>query len=211
MGESSSIEFDNWLKDTLVNLNTDDEIFSPYIKGILDTDDSTEEKIEALEGIISEITESNIEQLCKEILHKWSLGSSAQPKKPTQSTESSSIDKRLSQLLEKQASCLPVATQAPATREQVALKKAILAQYAQVSGDEGDDDAADGRGAVGGLMKNNNAAVVDQEVKQKREQNKLDHKLKKEKDKEEREKQKAKAEERKDKEKKRTAKGERRR
>ena len=56
MGES--LEFDTWLKKTLIKLNTDDEIFSSYIKGILEADDSHEEKKEALEGIISGITVS---------------------------------------------------------------------------------------------------------------------------------------------------------
>ena len=55
MGEINSIEFDAWLKETLIKLNTDDEVFSPYIKGIMDTDDPIEEKTEALEGILASI------------------------------------------------------------------------------------------------------------------------------------------------------------
>lgn len=58
-----------------------------------------------------------------------------------------------------------------------------------MSGDEDDGSGGEGGakgGSKGGLAKNTNAAAVDLEVKQKREQNKLDHKLKKEKDKEER-------------------------
>lgn len=52
--------FEEYLKETLVRLNTDDEVFSPYITGILDTDDTPEEKAEALEGIIAEITVSHL-------------------------------------------------------------------------------------------------------------------------------------------------------
>ena len=51
-------DFDVWLKDTLVNLNTDDEVFSPYIKGILEGDESSDEKFEALQGILEQITVS---------------------------------------------------------------------------------------------------------------------------------------------------------
>lgn len=58
MGETASLEFETWLRETLVKLNTDDEIFSSYIKGILDTEDSSEEKLEALQSIMSEITVS---------------------------------------------------------------------------------------------------------------------------------------------------------
>ena len=56
MASAIRVNFDVWLKKTLVDLNTDDEIFSPYITGILETDDPDEEKEEALQGIISGIT-----------------------------------------------------------------------------------------------------------------------------------------------------------
>lgn len=210
MGETATLEFDTWLRETLVKLNTDDEIFSPYIKGILDTDDSSEEKTEALQGIISEITDNNIDNLCSEILAKWMSGSASSGKSTQNVATTSAIDNRLAELLEKQAGCASSSTPQAPTKEQAALKKAILAQYAEVSGDEEEDDD-NKSGASAALVKNNNAASVDREVQEKREASKLEHKLKKDKDKEEREKQKSKAEERKDKEKKRTQKGERRR
>lgn len=52
---NSTEEFSLWLKKKLIDLNTDDEVFSPYILGILEADDSEEEKSEALLGILSEI------------------------------------------------------------------------------------------------------------------------------------------------------------
>lgn len=55
---AAAVEFDSWLKKTLIKLNSDDEVFSPYIKGIVDTDDPIEEKKESLEGILSSITVS---------------------------------------------------------------------------------------------------------------------------------------------------------
>ncbi|XP_069955704.1 coiled-coil domain-containing protein 43 isoform X2 [Cherax quadricarinatus] len=73
MAEALPCDFDSWLKNTLVILNTDDEVFSPYIKGILEGDETTEEKLEALQGILTEITENGIDDLCQDILKKWNL------------------------------------------------------------------------------------------------------------------------------------------
>lgn len=56
MAEALPCDFDVWLKDTLIALNTDDEVFSPYIKGILEGEENKEEKVEALQGILTEIT-----------------------------------------------------------------------------------------------------------------------------------------------------------
>lgn len=47
-------EFQTWLNDQLRQLNTDESVFGAYIIGILEGDEETqEEKIEALEGILS--------------------------------------------------------------------------------------------------------------------------------------------------------------
>lgn len=53
-------EFSIWLGKKLTELNTDESVFGSYIKGILDEDESSEEKIEALQGILSEIIENVI-------------------------------------------------------------------------------------------------------------------------------------------------------
>lgn len=47
--------FSVWLNDKLQKLNTDETVFGSYITGILEGDESHEEKVEALEGILSEI------------------------------------------------------------------------------------------------------------------------------------------------------------
>lgn len=53
---SSDIEdFSQWLNGKLRELNTDESIFGSYINGILEGDETIEEKREALEGILSEI------------------------------------------------------------------------------------------------------------------------------------------------------------
>lgn len=51
-------DFESWLSLKLQELNTDEGVFGNYIKGILDGDDSVDEKTEALEGILTEITVS---------------------------------------------------------------------------------------------------------------------------------------------------------
>lgn len=48
-------EFTIWLGKKLQALNTDEGVFGSYITGILDGDETLEEKAEALEDILSEI------------------------------------------------------------------------------------------------------------------------------------------------------------
>lgn len=47
--------FTKWLNNKLKSLNTDESIFGSYILGILEGDESTDEKREALEGVLSAI------------------------------------------------------------------------------------------------------------------------------------------------------------
>lgn len=48
--------FDSWLSKKLQALNTDEGVFASYIKGILEGDETEDEKTEALESILSGIT-----------------------------------------------------------------------------------------------------------------------------------------------------------
>lgn len=52
-------EFQPWLIDKLRSLKTDENIFGSYISGILESEESIDEKKDALEGILSEIVVSN--------------------------------------------------------------------------------------------------------------------------------------------------------
>jgi len=202
MAEALPCDFDEWLKDLLISLETDDEVFSPYIKSILDGDDTEEEKMEALQGIISEITDSGIDDVCQKILSTWqSIGNQVAPVKEMAQV---TLDDTLTKLLEEQKT-RTIATNKTVSKEQQSLKQAILAQYSQVSDGEEDSEEEEAGG-----MSSNVEAVIKAE-KDMREKNKMDAQQKKDKDKEDRIKQKAKDEERKDKEKKRTQKGERRR
>jgi hypothetical protein len=49
-------DFELWLSLKLRALNTDEGVFGTYIKGILEGEETLEDKTEALEGILSEIT-----------------------------------------------------------------------------------------------------------------------------------------------------------
>lgn len=48
--------FDSWLSKKLQALNTDEGVFGSYIKGILEGDETEDEKVEALESILAGIT-----------------------------------------------------------------------------------------------------------------------------------------------------------
>ncbi|EFA03808.1 coiled-coil domain-containing protein 43 [Tribolium castaneum] len=202
-------DFSSWLSRTLEELNTDESVFGSYIQGILDSDESCEEKSEALQGILSEIiqNEDEINKICNEILEKWQFHKRKEPP-PAQST-SEDVDTKLVKLLESQS--LATTKQKKYTEEEKKIREAILMQYSQMTDDE--DEAEDGNQAgdhkENGLEKNTNVQSVLQAEKVKREQAKLDSQRKKEKDKEDREKQKQLREEKK--EKRKTQKGERRR
>ncbi|KAK8395322.1 hypothetical protein O3P69_006184 [Scylla paramamosain] len=204
MAEAAACDFDEWLKDTLVALDTDDEVFSPYIKGILEGEENADEKLDALQGILSEITENGIDDLCQDILRKWNVRESNGPAK--ESNPQVSADECLARIMGEQAQM--VVTTRVRTQEEQNLKSAILAQYAQVS--DGEVTDSDAEEEVVGL-RNTNAEEVVRAEREKREKDKEESQRKKEKDKEDRLKQKSKDDERKEKEKKRTQKGERRR
>lgn len=213
-----------WLNGKLREFNTDEGIFGSYITGILEGDESSEEKTEALQEILAEIIESDSSAFITEILDRWkqchqaeSTADSAGPKLKLD------VDEQLAKLLENQK--LATKVEREYTEEERRIKQQILSQYSQLSEDEQEDDdddeasGAGGGGGVGGggggpssdglLQRNTNAADVQALVREKREQAKLESQQKKDKDKLDREKQKQLREEKK--EKRKTVKGERRR
>ncbi|XP_076767015.1 coiled-coil domain-containing protein 43 [Xylocopa sonorina] len=202
--------FDSWLSKKLQALNTDEGVFGSYIKGILEGDETEDEKTEALESILAGITDDNIGKHVNEILKAWAewlpVEEVAGSKVPVED-----VDVRLAKMLESQS--LPTTTQKSYTEEERRIREAILAQYSQMSDEEnsegdGEEDGASGGGDCG-IEKNTNAATIIQQEREKREKAKLESQRKKEKDKEDREKQKQLREEKK--EKRKTQKGERRR
>lgn len=57
---ASASEFEPWLNNKLKSLNTDEGVFGSYISGILDGEESLDDKKDALEGILSEFVVSAI-------------------------------------------------------------------------------------------------------------------------------------------------------
>ncbi|KAK1119865.1 hypothetical protein K0M31_012942 [Melipona bicolor] len=201
--------FDSWLNKKLQALNTDEGVFGSYIKGILEGDETEDEKTEALEGILAGITDDNISKHVKEILKAWAdylpVEEVAAAKVPVED-----VDVRLARMLESQS--LPTTTQRSYTEEERRIREAILAQYSQMSEEENSEGDGEEDGASGGdcgIEKNTNVSSIIQQEREKREKAKLESQKKKEKDKEDREKQKQLKEEKK--EKRKTQKGERRR
>lgn len=55
---ASMNHFEPWLTAKLKSLKTDEGVFGSYISGILESEESIDEKRDALEGILSEIVVS---------------------------------------------------------------------------------------------------------------------------------------------------------
>uniref|UniRef100_A0A182URX6 Coiled-coil domain-containing protein 43 n=1 Tax=Anopheles merus TaxID=30066 RepID=A0A182URX6_ANOME len=199
-------EFNSWLSSKLRASKADVSVFGSYITGILEGDENNEEKVEALEGILGAIIETELEPFINEILDKWNIchsQESAGASKPKLD-----VEVQLAKLLEGQK--LATKVEREYTEEERRIKEQILMQYSQLS--ESEPDEEDEEGATSSdpkLVKNTNFADVQALAREKREQAKLESQLKKEKDKQDREKQRQLREEKK--EKRKTVKGERRR
>ncbi|EDW12032.1 coiled-coil domain-containing protein 43 [Drosophila mojavensis] len=205
-------EFQTWLNDQLRQLNTDESVFGAYIIGILEGEEETQdEKIEALEGILSGTEASNIEELVASILQKW-LQSHPSADEPPKKGLDIDVNAQLAKLLEQQK-LQPAVKEREYTEEELRIKQQILAQYSQTAVSEEEDENTDGEsGEPSGssvMAPNTNKSDVANLAKEKREQARLESAAKKQKDKEDREKQKQLREEKK--EKRKTVKGERRR
>jgi len=206
--------FDSWLSVKLKALNTDENVFGFYIKGILEGEETQDEKIEALEGILGEISPTDgatQSDICREILSHWEeFQTAALDRKLTSEVD---VESKIAKIMEQQA--VSVVQQKTYTEEEKKLRKTILSQYAEVSeGDEEDNDDEDedsGEDRGMGLSRNTNAEEVMKADRAKKEGLRQEAAKKKEKDKADREKQKQQREERKEKEKKRTMKGEKKR
>lgn len=160
--------------------------------------------------------ENDIEKVIGDILDKWQ---NCQPSTaPAAAKQIEDVDTKLARLMETQH--IATVAQRQYTAEELRIREQILSQYSQVEFEdefEVDDENVTGGGSTKEpkepndpmMSKNTNALDVALLHKERREQARLDSKLKKEKDKEDREKQKQLREEKK--EKRKTVKGERRR
>merc|ERR1712071_218555 len=125
-------DFDTWLTFKLKSLDTDETVFGSYIKGILEGEESQDEKIEAIEGLLAEIAPSDDatqKDVCKEILDKWESFVSAASE--VKSEASVSVDLQIARIMEQQALC--VVPTRKSSEESKKLKQSILTLYATVS------------------------------------------------------------------------------
>lgn len=164
--------FNKWLTNKLKTLNTDESVFGSYILGILEGDESKDEKHEALEGILSaiivrivicrmlfsllsfkqfaktfafDLQEDDLENVIKEIIGEWEK---CQPTAETTSTESEDVDAKLARLLETKH--LATTVQRKYTEEELRIREQILSQYSQVEYDDGyEEENDDGAGTSG--------------------------------------------------------------
>ncbi|KAH7969115.1 coiled-coil domain-containing protein 43 isoform X1 [Rhipicephalus sanguineus] len=222
-------DFELWLADKLRALNIDPDVFGSYITGILEGNETEDEKSEALQGILTEVCEDALCDVKDEIFNKWSEYNERPAEGDVRVNDEQgkyNVEAKLVSLMEEQAKS--VVAEKNLSAEEQKLRQAILAQYGEVS--DGEEEVVTKSStesvappAASGvahkehyvpklvLARNTNAENVAQAEKEKREHSKQEHERKKAQDKLNREKQKQQAQERKDKERKRTQKGERRR
>ncbi|XP_039979537.1 coiled-coil domain-containing protein 43 [Xiphias gladius] len=206
-------EFERWLNDRLESLEVDCEVYGAYILGVLQEEESDEEKEDALQGILSAfLGEDSVEDVCKQIIEQWTeCCSRSAARKDADDAEVQAI----ASMIEKQAQI--VVKQKEVSEESKRRKEALLAQYANVTDDEDEAEEEEptcGNNLLGNdksLFRNTNVEEVLNRQKQKRDQARDDAQKKKEMDKVQREKDKLAKQDRKEKEKKRTQKGERKR
>uniref|UniRef100_A0A224YW15 Coiled-coil domain-containing protein 43 n=1 Tax=Rhipicephalus zambeziensis TaxID=60191 RepID=A0A224YW15_9ACAR len=222
-------DFELWLADKLRALNIDPDVFGSYITGILEGNETEDEKSEALQGILTEVCEDALCDVKDEIFNKWSEYNERPAEGDVRVNDEQgkyNVEAKLVSLMEEQAKS--VVAEKNLSVEEQKLRQAILAQYGEVSDGEEEvvtkssTESVVAPSAASGaapkehyvpklLARNTNAENVAQAEKEKREHSKQEHERKKAQDKLNREKQKQQAQERKDKERKRTQKGERRR
>uniref|UniRef100_A0A4W5MZS2 Coiled-coil domain-containing protein 43 n=1 Tax=Hucho hucho TaxID=62062 RepID=A0A4W5MZS2_9TELE len=214
-------EFEKWLNDRLDSLEVDQEVYGAYILGILQEEESDEEKEDALLGILSAFLEDEkLEDVCKEIISQWAESCARSATKNKEDAEVLAI----ANLIEKQAQIVVKQKEvSQESRKRKEAKEAVLAQYANITDDEEyplfldinteaeEEEQAFPPSGDKSLFKNTNVEEVLSRKKQQRDQAKEDSHKKKETDKMQREKDKLARQDRKDKEKKRTQKGERKR
>uniref|UniRef100_A0A3Q0RWZ8 Coiled-coil domain-containing protein 43 n=1 Tax=Amphilophus citrinellus TaxID=61819 RepID=A0A3Q0RWZ8_AMPCI len=201
-------EFESWLNDRLDSLEVDREVYGAYILGILQEEESDEEKEDALQGILSAFLEENtVEDVCKQIIKQWVECCRRSTAKRDAEVQA------IASMIEKQAQI--VVKQKEVSEESKKRKEALLAQYANITDEEEaeEEEPTSGNIITGNdkLFKNTNVEEVLNRQKQKRDQAREDAQKKKETDKMQREKDKLAKQDRKEKEKKRTQKGERKR
>ncbi|XP_054657682.1 coiled-coil domain-containing protein 43 [Grus americana] len=204
--------FAAWLAGRLEALGLDRAVYGAYIQGLLREEESDEERLEALRGVLAACLEEDLlNDVCREVVEKWSESQIVDTKEKKEDEIQA-----IASMMEKQAKI--VVKPKEVSQEEKQRKAALLAQYANVTDEEDGEDEQDGStatavniGSEKSLFRNTNVEDVVNARKLERELLRDEFQKKKEQDKLQREKDKLAKQERKEKEKKRTQKGERKR
>ncbi|XP_072212662.1 coiled-coil domain-containing protein 43 [Excalfactoria chinensis] len=204
--------FGAWLATRLEALGLDRAVYGAYIAGLLREEESEEERLEALRGVLAACLEEDLlSDVCREVVEKWSESQIVDAKE-----EKEDEVQAITSMMEKQARIIVKPKEI--SQEEKQRKEALLAQYANVTDEEDGDDEQDSStatavhiGSEKSLFRNTNVEDVLNARKLERELLRDEFQKKKEQDKLQREKDKLAKQERKEKEKKRTQKGERKR
>ncbi|XP_029878524.1 coiled-coil domain-containing protein 43 [Aquila chrysaetos chrysaetos] len=204
--------FAAWLAARLEALGLDRAVYGAYIQGLLREEESDEERLEALRGVLAACLEEDLlNDVCREVVEKWSESQTVDAKEKKEDEIQA-----IASMMEKQAKI--VVKPKEVSQEEKQRKAALLAQYANVTDEEDGEDEQDGStatavniGSEKSLFRNTNVEDVLNARKLERELLRDEFQKKKEQDKLQREKDKLAKQERKEKEKKRTQKGERKR
>ena len=149
-------QFEEWLTMKLQELNTDETVFLPYIVGILEGDEETEEeKKEGIVGLLSD--EAAIEETLNEIFVKWKESSeSCQALVETVTEDVSKLDiTRQMQLITQEKIATHRVNKTEKTEEEKKVKAAILSGYSGETEEDGENGDSDR-----GLVSNSNAEAV---------------------------------------------------
>ncbi|XP_017526474.3 coiled-coil domain-containing protein 43 isoform X2 [Manis javanica] len=199
-GDGGGSGFGSWLDGRLEALGVDRAVYGAYILGVLQEEEE-EEKLDALQGILSAfLEEDSLFNICKEIVERWSETQNVVTK-----VKKEDEVQAIATLIEKQAQI--VVKPRMVSEEEKQRKAALLAQYADVTDEEGEADEKDDSA----LFRNTNVEDVLNARKLERDSLRDESQRKKEQDKLQRERDKLAKQERKEKEKKRTQRGERKR
>ncbi|XP_030321708.1 coiled-coil domain-containing protein 43 [Calypte anna] len=212
MGPGSGLGFGAWLEGRLEALGLDRAVYGAYIEGLLREEESDEERLEALRGVLGACLEEDlINDVCREVVEKWAESQVVDTKEKKEDEIQA-----ITSMMEKQARI--VVKPKEVSQEEKQRKAALLAQYANVTDEEDGEDEQDGSvgaavniGSEKSLFRNTNVEDVLNARKLERELLRDEFQKKREQDKLQREKDKLAKQERKEKEKKRTQKGERKR
>ena len=150
-------QFEAWLTKKLQELKTDEGVFLPYILGILEGDEeSEEEKAEGITALLADVLddEAAIEKTLHEILAAWRDGS--QSSVETVAAEVSKLDiTQQMKLITQEKIATSKINRTEKTEEEKKIKEAILSG---LNGAGGSDD--EGESNTAGLVSNSNADAV---------------------------------------------------